>query len=287
VIFTYERGLMSDAFHRTHVASKVRHDCRTRMGRNLLLGHPFHRVRHEVIRNGRVDFDRGYRGPWGELSPEDLVALYSYLYLPRHHAEAASSFDRFSGFIDPLLSSGRRTWVVDLGCGPGTAGLAFADHCSKQAFHYLGIDRSGAMGRAARSLLRQARASGLIDETSHVTSSSNVFNIPAALKKCTTPVNVVFVASYLFASRSLDVEWVSGCVRAAAESESVERCLFVYLNARARYPNRNYEAFVGSLGASVRRVGVKESTIRYRGYAGRTTRTARFVNDCLLLKGST
>ena len=287
MIFTYERELMSDNFHRNYVASKIRCDRRTRMGRNLLLGHPFHQVRYKIIRNGSVDFDRGYRDQRGELSPDDLVALYSYLYVPRHHAEAMSSFDRFSKPIESLLGSERQTWIVNLGCGPGTAGLAFADHCSGQLFHYLGIDRSDAMRRAARGLLRQARTSGLINESSHITAASNTFSIPAALKKCTVPINIAFVASYLFASKLLDVHWVSESMKSAACSEFVERCLFVYINSTTRYSNRNYEMFVRSLGSSVNRIGTKDQVIRYRRYAGRTTGTARFVNDCLLLKGLT
>ena len=287
MIFTYERELMSDIFHCAHIASKVRHDRRTRMGRNLLLGRPFHQIRYKIIRNGSVDFDQGYRDQQGELSPNDLVALYNYLYLPRHHAEIMSSCDRFSNYFDSLLSSERRTWVVDLGCGPGTAGLAFADYCSKRLFHYLGIDRSDAMRRAARELLRQARTSGLINERSHITAASNTFSIPSAIEKCTAPINIAFVASYLFASKSLDIDGVSNSVRASIESNSVEQCLFLYLNSATRYANRNYDTFVRSLGSSVKQIGIEEQMIRYRRYAGRVARTARFVNDCLLLKGLT
>jgi SAM-dependent methyltransferase len=285
MIFTYERELMSDVFHRNYVASKIQCDRRTRRGRNLLLGHPFHQVRYKIIRNGSVDFDQGYKDQRGELSPDDLVALYNYLYLPRHHAEAMSSFDRFSKPIESLLGSETQTWIVDLGCGPGTAGLAFADHSAGRLFHYLGIDRSVAMRRAARGLLRQARASGLLNEGSHIASASDAFSIPVALQKCTVPISIVFIASYLFASKSLDTGWVSQSLQSAVRSEFVEKCMFVYLNSTTRFANRKYETFVRSLGSSAYRIGTQDQVIQYRRYAGLTTGTAQFVNDCLLLKG--
>jgi SAM-dependent methyltransferase len=285
MIFTYERELISDVFHRNHVVSRIQCDRRTRWGRNLLLGRPFHEVRYKIIRNGSVDFDQGYRDQRGELSPADLTALYSYLYLPRHYAEAMSSFDRFSKPIGSLLDSESQTWVVDLGCGPGTAGLAFADHSGGQLFHYLGIDRSLAMRGEARYLLHQARTSGLLDESSHIAAASDRFSIPSALKSCSVPISIVFVASYLFASKSLDTSWVSRSLQSAVGSECVEKCLFVYLNSTTRFANRSYETFVRSFGSSVSRIGTREQVIQYRRYAGRTTGTARFVNDCLLLKG--
>ena len=168
-----------------------------------------------------------------------------------------------------------------------SAGLAFADYSFKQLFHYLGLDRSHAMRRAANDLLRQARTSGLINKESRVTTASNTFNIPSVLEKCTVPINIIFVASYLFASKSLDIDFVSKSMKATIESKSVEQCLFLYLNSTTRYSNRNYEAFVRNLGPSVNRLGIQYQTIHYRRYASRTTGTARFVNDCLLLKGLT
>jgi hypothetical protein len=99
------------------------------------------------------------------------------------------------------------------------------------------------------------------------------------------PINIIFVASYLFASKTLDTSWVSRALQSAVESGCVKKCLFVYLNSTTRFANRKYETFVRSLGSLVSRTGIKDQVIRYRRYAGRTTGTARFVNDCLLLKG--
>jgi SAM-dependent methyltransferase len=285
MIFTYERQLISDIFHRNHVVWKIQNDRRTSSSRNRLLGRSFHFIRFKIIQNGRVDFDQGYRDQFGELSPDDLVSLYSYLYLSRHHAEAMSTFDRFASLIDTNFHSKSQLWIVDLGCGPGTAGLAFADYSSGQLFHYLGIDRSIAMRRAARENCRLARDAGILNEKAFLTFASDKFCISTALKSCRIPINIIFVASYLFASHSLDTSWAIQAVHDAIGCKHVEKCLFVYLNSAMQFANQKYENFVGSLGSVANRIGVHDQLIRYRRYAQRKTGIAHFVNDCLILKG--
>jgi len=156
--FLYERELASDLFHQKYIVSKVQRDHRSQMGSNLVLGYPFHPIRHQIIKNGRIDFDAGYRVRHGTLTPDDLVALYSEIDLSRHLAVCLSTFDRFDGPMSELFQSSDASWVVDLGCGPGTAGLAIADHFPGQLFHDSGIDQSLTMRRNARSLLIEARA---------------------------------------------------------------------------------------------------------------------------------
>ena len=246
VIFTYELDLPLDVFHRNYVVSRIMRDRRTRAGKNQLLGYPFQHVRYSVIKNGSVDFDREYRGRFGRLCSDDLVALYRYLYMPRHIAEAMATFDRCSTWVATILNSTTITWMVDLGCGPGTAGLAFAGHCGGVTFNY---DYSRALGM------------------------------------CHSPINVIFVTSYLFASTSLDIDAIIRSLKSVIDCDTVKEALFVYLNSTTRFANRFYERFVGCVDI-VARSGIKEQTIQYRRYGGRATATARFVNDCLLLKES-
>jgi SAM-dependent methyltransferase len=283
--FTYERDLVSDLFHQRHIVPKIQRDQRSRMERNLLLGYPFHQIRHQIIKNGRIDFDAGYDGRHGHLTPDDLVALYNYIYLSRHHAECRSTFDRFESAISVLFQSNHPTWVVDLGCGSGTAGLAIADHSSGQQFHYLGIDQSCAMRRNARSLLIEARSCGLLDTGCHITTTASTNVIRSSLAKPAPPLNLLFVASYLFASQSLDVLDLARSVQATTLCRSVQNCVLVYLNSATRYANKKYEQFVGCF-AGGRRLGIQSAAVRYCRYAGRRIAEAKFVNDCLILKGA-
>ena len=181
-------------------------DRRTRAGKNQLLGYPFRHVRYSIIKNGSVDFDREYHGRFGRLCSDDLVALYRYLYMPRHMAEAMATFDRCSTWVAKILNSTTITWMVDLGCGPGTVGLAFAGHCGGVTFNY---DYSRALGM------------------------------------CHSPINVIFATSYLFASTSLDIDAIIRSLKSVIDCDTVKEALFVYLNSTTRFANRFYERFVG------------------------------------------
>lgn len=283
MIFTYERDLISDAFHRKNIALRVQRDPRTNLSKNLLLGCPFHHVRFGIIKNGSIDFDAGYTSRFGALTPTDLVMLYCYLYLPRHHAELQSTFDRCSTWIDDVSIPGLVTWLVDLGCGPGTAGLAFADHCRGAPFHYFGFDRSSAMRSTAQSVLNEARLSGLIDRESKFSIASEMFNPAIIHDLFPIPVNIIFVASYLFASKSLDIVSLAQTLNAVILRDRVKAAVFLYVNSTTKFANRSYERFVRELGP-IRRLGVKEQQIQYRRYAGRIAGKAQFVNDCMILK---
>lgn len=184
-----------------------------------------------------------------------------------------------------LFQSNHPTWVVDLGCGSGTAGLAIADHSSGQLFHYLGIDQSSAMRKNARSLLIEARTCGLLDAGCHITTAGSTHVIRSALEKPLQPLNILFVASYLFASQSLDVLDLARSVQTAIQCDFVQNCVLVYLNSATRHANKKYEQFVGCFARS-RRLGTQSATVRYCRYAGRRIAEAKFVNDCLILKGA-
>lgn len=262
MICTYERELLSDAFHRKHIVLPVQRDPRTRRRENLLLGYPFHLVRYSVIKNGTADFDTGHNGRYGILTAQDVVLLYCYIYLARHHAELLSTFDRCSTWIADSLNSGRATWLVDLGCGPGSAGLAFADHCRGAAFHYLGFDQSTAMRCAAYSLLQLAKQSGRIDQSSTLALASGAIDLSFVQTASPAPVNVLIVASYLFASKSLDIVSLARSLKAVLPCDRVKSIAFLYINSTTKFANRSYERFVREVGP-ITRLGIKTQLIQY------------------------
>ncbi|MFO0937585.1 MAG: class I SAM-dependent methyltransferase [Gemmataceae bacterium] len=180
------------------------------------------------------------------------------------------------------MNSGQPTLLIDLGCGPGTAALAFADHYGA-AFHYHGFDRSSAMRSTAHALLQQARHFGLINNASEITVTSGTFDPMTVQNTSPTPVNIIFVASYLFASKSLDAVSLARSLRTIIPLTHVQSAAFLYLNSRTKFANRTYEQFIHELGP-IERLRAEEQVIHYRRYAGRTAGRARFVNDCLILK---
>ena len=139
------------------------------------------------------------------------------------------------------------------------------------------------MRSAAQSLLQKATDSGLIENESTFAVASGMFDLATLQSVSPAPVNILLVASYLFASKSLDFVSLARSLKTVVPCDHVKSAAFFYLNSTTKFANRSYERFVRELGP-VQRLGVKEQRILYRRYAGRTTGKAQFVNDCLVLK---
>ena len=64
------------------------------------------------------------------LTPDQQATLYAYFFMRRHYCEM-----RHALRCHPCLElvAGRTLAVYDVGCGPATAGLAFAGHLASSA----------------------------------------------------------------------------------------------------------------------------------------------------------
>ena len=94
-----------------------------------------------------------------EVTPRQLAALYALRFLPAHLAQLAALGRQLGGALRRVVEKGDgRLRLVDVGCGPGTAGLALADGLPDLAerTHYVGVDRAAAMTGLAAELLRDA-----------------------------------------------------------------------------------------------------------------------------------
>jgi SAM-dependent methyltransferase len=187
---------------------------------------------------GRADFSAGYTHPSGvTLSAEDKVALYCLLNMRSHFYASLATFNAFRPVIAATLSSAEPTLFVDLGCGPGTSGFAFAEHLSGTGvFDYVPVDLAQPMLDRAATLFASAKAQGV--GTGSIGNFISSGNPPHR--------RVIFNASYLFASDSLDIKWIVQMVRdAAARCDSV---LFIYTNSTDPRANAKWKQFCAALG---------------------------------------
>ncbi len=99
--------------------------------------------RKTILKQGSANFSEGFEG----LTPEDVVLLYCYHYLPMH---LFSSYHIFTKYLSPMSD---KVIFIDFGCGPLTSGIAFwaafAEHCD---ITYIGIDSSSTMLNKAREI---------------------------------------------------------------------------------------------------------------------------------------
>jgi hypothetical protein len=137
-----------DSLFFEHIVRPVWKDPRTdwENNKNVSLGYPFSVIRDEVIRKGRADFSVGHEhDEYGELTADDKVLLYCFVNMKLHLFETIATFRAYKSSIKSMFDSGVRTHLIDLGCGPGTAGLALAEVLRAPTVHYIGLDCASPM----------------------------------------------------------------------------------------------------------------------------------------------
>lgn len=90
------------------------------------------------------------------ISAYDQTLLYCYYFMMRHYADAKSAYKSAEEFV---LTEAERyngdVTVIDIGCGPATCGIAFAEVFGERTRHirYIGIDISESMRIMAQRML--------------------------------------------------------------------------------------------------------------------------------------
>lgn len=178
---------------RREIVERVKNDPRT-SGEDPL-GVSTDVIFKEVILAGRANFNES----WRHLTPDDRVLLYAYLNQLGHIEELVAAFRML--FEDYSLDA---PVVLDLGCGPFTAGLAlFAVLGSEQELMYVGLDTAMAMRTLGERLAVAAEATGQTCVSSrHWTDSLSAMASSWPHAPGWRPVLVV--VSYLLASESVD-----------------------------------------------------------------------------------
>ena len=186
---------------------------------------------HTAIGGGQADFDQQV----ANLSPRDRVMLYALFNQKGHVDELIHAFERL--LPDPALLHGAT--VLDIGCGPFTAGLALANVAGNGvAFRYFGVDLSQAMCAFGNELATAACAAGGLDVRSTVGFFADADAIDFGPPRSEW---TVVVLSYLLASGSLDVEMLCEQIVRACDRIGFGPVAVLYTNAirptaRAKFP---------------------------------------------------
>lgn len=160
---------------------------------NSVLGVPYADIQSTILEMGRADFRIGCtHSVAGTITAEDRVALYCYMNMRSHFYASLATYAAFKLDIAPAFGNAEVPLFVDLGSGPGTSALAFAEHLSgKASFDYAPIDIAQPMLDQAARFFSGAKASGV-----GMGSLRNYISGSAAHR------SIIFNASYLFSSDS-------------------------------------------------------------------------------------
>ena len=169
----------------------------------------------------------------GDLSPDDMALLYAYLNQKGHLEELVTAFRLLGAKGMP-----ENPIVVDVGCGPYTGGLALAAALGgKPCFDYIGIDEADSMRQLAAHLACSELVPARVT-TRWATDISSVDWPHAPGWR-----EVIVIVSYLFASRTLDVERMFEDLQLLLSRFGRGGVTLLYTNSAKETPNSKYPGF--------------------------------------------
>lgn len=274
--------------YRAEVTRKVHRDKRTdwEEGKNISLGFPFNVICDDVLEKGRANFTTPHEDDeYGTLTAADKVLLYCHVFMKRHFFEALATFRAYKSSLKELFDSGRQTVMIDLGCGPGTAGLALCDCFECPRVKYVGMDISPAMLSKAKSILIAAQDESLLHEKSRIATTASWTTVAKVPSTFDEPINLVVNATYLFSSNSLEVDDACKAVMAFKDSAHVQQFRFVYSNTTTEIAGEKFRAFKKALKGEFSTDGLKKCERQYHKWrSSDATSKIEFVRQLLNFK---
>lgn len=143
-----------------YVINAVKNDQRTRWN-GIIFGNTMD-VNMSLINYGRIDFSNQlslYSTEFSsiiKMSPDDQVLLYCFYIMRMHYCSAKGLYHSYCDWLSSMAREvNGRIRMIDIGCGPATCGIAFAEQLFSQFpdIHYTGIDVSVAMKSMAKKML--------------------------------------------------------------------------------------------------------------------------------------
>ena len=168
---------------------------------SLVFGHDMG-TNLNAIGYGRINFSNQLRMFNQQMTPERQVLIYCYYIMRQHYCSSRNIYMSYKDLITAqIVSVNQRVQIIDIGCGPATCGIAFAEIFKETAPNmvYTGIDVSTEMKRMGRNLL---------DEVFHSKINYQMLNSLNELdasywEGCSElPSLVIFNMSYFFSNVS-------------------------------------------------------------------------------------
>lgn len=199
-------------------------------------------IRADILNYGRADFTEAYK----DLTPYDRVQLYCYFNMRKHFFTTYAVYEKiFKTLNSNVFQKGKELVFIDFGCGSLTSGLALAslyydNENEPISIRYIGID-------IAKSMLEKAKEfseTELFSPNSEFNFYSSWDLVPDSVVAEITQNNsfVIFNASYLFASSSLDEKSLASFVNQIT-SHLTNKAYFVFQNPDRADRNEKYKKF--------------------------------------------
>ncbi|PTU04254.1 hypothetical protein DBR45_02820 [Pseudomonas sp. HMWF031] len=261
-----------EELRRQAIVLPIQTDARTKP--NKPLGRDVAWLFNYAIGGGQADFDQKIE----DLTPLNRVMLYAYLNQKAHVDELICAFD----MLLPDLERFKDATVIDIGCGPFTAGLSLANVVGDRvSYRYFGIDHSSTMCAFGENLALKVLDAGEFHECTQFSFHQNIETINFGQKNATEVT--IFVLSYLLASETINVKLLVDQIVAARMKVGLGPAVLLYTNTGRIGARRLYPEFMECLEAA----GFKEVVEKTEVFTGsdkdRSIHYALFVSPAVAM----
>lgn len=232
----YQRKAWLEQFRRDEIVSPLQQDDRTID--NYIFGNSSDWNFWNGIGGGQADFDKKV----DNLEPRDRAMLYAYFNQKAHVDELIHAFNLLSGSPADMAE----TTILDIGCGPFTAGLALANIVGPQeSFRYYGIDRAKSMRDVGDMFAGKVRALKELHPETLIEFHHSLGDINFVEQ---TPDKItIVILSYLFASTTIAVDELATEIIAACKKIGWGPVFIFYTNSTREAAGANFPAFKARL----------------------------------------
>ncbi|UQV46499.1 hypothetical protein KIV45_05895 [Janthinobacterium lividum] len=228
----YQRKIWLEQFRRDEIVLPLQQDDRTQ--NNEIFGHDSDWNFRNGIGGGQADFDKKI----DNLEPWDRAMLYAYFNQKAHVDELIHAFNQLSDGPADMVG----TTVLDIGCGPFTAGLALANIVGpKEPFIYHGIDRARSMRDVGEMFASKVRALKELHPDTVIEFHGSLSDVKFA-KQAPNKITVV-ILSYLFASTTIDVDALANEIIEACTKIGWGPVFIFYTNSTREAAGANFPSF--------------------------------------------
>ncbi len=209
---------------------------------NQLFGYSMPYVTENIIKKGQADFDLDF----GELKASQVVKLYCYCNMRMHFFSSISLYER-SEIVSLFYKTNGKIKFIDIGSGPGTCGLAFADHIHQETgvgavFDYFGVDTSVAMNNQAEEMMKNSEFSS--------TTMRFCSDIEAITMEDLKQASCIIINTcYVFASEDLPIKVLANYINKLSKNFPYVPKYLLFQNPINDFLNRRYEEFKTHLSA--------------------------------------
>lgn len=217
-----------------------------------------------AIGYGRINFSNQIQMFDEQMSPEQQVLIYCYYIMRQHYCSSCNIFTSYKDWLTAQIASfSGRVQMIDIGCGPATCGVAFAEIFGNAAPNmvYTGIDISICMKQMGMKLLDD-----VFDGQLHHQMKDSFYELDSIFWEGSSelPSLVIINLSYFFSNVSVQfTEMLAKQISKVMKKYPLNKYIFFIQHSELDKKLNSFNVFKNVLKPLIRIVKSKDDKFSY------------------------